>query len=197
MTYQKPIVTSVTVLNVMLGTGPIIIPSVFLIGGYQIATLFIVAMGVIAMITSLFAVEALSIANALKHYRSTRLQSECTENMKQIPINSSLVHGVVSPDQTVEHEKFISQSSYAIQDLLEFSQIAELIIGPKMKGFLVLSISFYLSGVISSKTIISSKILQETFEDVNYLNNYYLWLGLFFFISAVSSFKDVTSTRTL
>jgi hypothetical protein len=67
MTIQTPLVTSLTVLNVMLGTGPLIIPSVFLIGGYALASIFIIIMGCISMITALFMVEALSIANAIKN----------------------------------------------------------------------------------------------------------------------------------
>ena len=55
-----------TILNVMLGTGPLIVPHVFLVGGWGFASIFIVIMGAISLITALFCVEALSIANAIK-----------------------------------------------------------------------------------------------------------------------------------
>ena len=66
MVKQKSIVTAMTIFNVMLGTGPLIIPHVFLVGGWGLASIFMFSMGLIALITGLFCVEALSIANAIK-----------------------------------------------------------------------------------------------------------------------------------
>jgi len=66
MTTQRPIVTIMTIINVMMSTGPLIVPCVFLIGGYILATIFIVLMGSISMISCGFCVESLSISNAIK-----------------------------------------------------------------------------------------------------------------------------------
>ena len=62
-----------TIINVMLGTGPLIIPCAFTLGGWGLATIFIFAMGAISLFGGLFAVESLSIANALKSNVRTRL----------------------------------------------------------------------------------------------------------------------------
>lgn len=76
-----------TVINVMLGTGPLIIPCVFLIGGWIQATLFLLIMGVISLITCLFCVESLSIANALQQQRKSSMTSEVSVTYDQVPIN--------------------------------------------------------------------------------------------------------------
>ncbi len=88
MNKQKPLVTSAMVVNVMMGTGPLIIPCVFLTGGWALATIFILIMGALSTLCALFAMEALSIANAMKNSKDSRLISEITENIERIPINS-------------------------------------------------------------------------------------------------------------
>lgn len=95
----------------------------------------------------------------------------------------------------MEQEKQLIQSSFALRELYEFSQISELIMGKPAKVFTTIAICSYLTGVISSKTIMSAHILSKTFEDFNVLSEYYFWVVLFFFSSALFSFKDVSSTK--
>ena len=66
-----------------------------------------------------------------------------------------------------------------------------------IRGKVIVSIMLilYVYGVVVSKCIMTGKIMHEVFKDVNVLNNYYLWLSLFFLISATLSFRDVTSTK--
>ena len=71
----------------------------------------------------------------------------------------------------------------------------EIIIGKKAKALTVLAITSYLIGVLSSKTIMSANILSKTFHSVPYLQEFHFWVCLFFFISAVFSFRDVSSTK--
>jgi len=59
--------TSVTLINVMMGTGPLIIPPVFLLGGVAMGIIFTIFIGVLSLYCALFVVEALSIANAIKN----------------------------------------------------------------------------------------------------------------------------------
>ena len=63
--------------------------------------------------------------------------------------------------------------------------------------FVVLSIAFYLSGVVSGKTIMSSNILSDVFAGTPLLQEYYFWLVVFFGISAIFSFQDVTATKSV
>jgi hypothetical protein len=49
----------------MMGSGPLIIPPVFLISGVGLATIFSLFVGLLSLISALFVIESLSIANAL------------------------------------------------------------------------------------------------------------------------------------
>ena len=92
MVEQKPIVSSMTILNVMLGTGPLIVPHVFLVGGWGMASIFMIVMGIISLITALFCVEALSIVNAIKSNQiDERFMTQTTDNQNKLNINSSLI----------------------------------------------------------------------------------------------------------
>jgi hypothetical protein len=51
----------------MMGTGPLIIPPVFLLGGVAMGIIFTIFIGVLSLYCALFVVEALSIANAIKN----------------------------------------------------------------------------------------------------------------------------------
>ena len=87
------------------------------------------------------------------------------------------------------------KSCFALTEPFEFSQIAEIIIGPKAKTFCVVAISSYLIGVISSKTIMSANILSKSFEEFQIFNDYQFWVVFFFLTSSIFSFKDVSSTK--
>lgn len=69
------------ILNVMLGTGPIIVPEVFLKGGFVLSTFFTLFIGVISLISALFVVEAVSIANGLM--QSEKVQRLDTETISE------------------------------------------------------------------------------------------------------------------
>lgn len=75
--------------------------------------------------------------------------------------------------------------------------MADLILGPYFKWFCTFSLSTYLLGVVSSKTIISANTLAKTFAGAQLLDQYDFWMILFFFSGAVFSFKDVSSTKVL
>ena len=80
-----------TITNLMLGTGPLIVPCVFLIGGYLLASIFIVIMGTIATISGMFCVEALAIANALRNSRNSAFNVDQSLTTDKIDISSSLL----------------------------------------------------------------------------------------------------------
>jgi amino acid permease len=69
------------ILNVMLGTGPIIVPEVFLKGGFVLSTFFTLFIGVISLISALLVVEAISIANGLM--QSEKVQRLDTETISE------------------------------------------------------------------------------------------------------------------
>lgn len=56
------------------------------------------------------------------------------------------------------------KSSFSLNELFEYSQITDIIIGKNAKTFCVIAISSYLIGVVSSKTIMSANILSKTFS---------------------------------
>jgi hypothetical protein len=66
----------------MLGTGPIIVPEVFLNGGFVLSTFFTLFIGVISLISALLVVEAVSIANGLM--QSEKIQRLDTETISEI-----------------------------------------------------------------------------------------------------------------
>lgn len=97
-----------TILNLTLSTGPLIIPCVFLIGGYLLASFFLLGMGFIAMVASGFCVETLSISNALKTLKS--------EPCKEVITDCDKVQPLGSLDQTLTVKRF------QLNELFEMSQ---------------------------------------------------------------------------
>lgn len=53
------------IINMCLGTGPIIMPPVFLSGGVILSTIFIIAIAFFSFIGCEYIMEAISISNAL------------------------------------------------------------------------------------------------------------------------------------
>ena len=70
MKNQKQSVTAATVINCMMGSGPLIIPPVFFISGLGLASTFSLFIGLISLISALFVLESLSIANALTQLKN-------------------------------------------------------------------------------------------------------------------------------
>ena len=76
-------------------------------------------------------------------------------------------------------------------------EIAEVIVGKKMKIFTNFSIIIYLTGLIASKTILASHTLSSTFKNIDILQEFDFWLAFFVTISALFSFKDISNTKKL
>ena len=62
----SPMTSGITILNVMLGTGPLIIPPVFLLGGVGLSTIFTFIVVYFSYQSSEMIIEILSITNAIK-----------------------------------------------------------------------------------------------------------------------------------
>lgn len=56
--------------NIILGTGPIIIPPVFLLGGIGLSTIFILIIALLSYIACEFIVESISLCNALTYIKN-------------------------------------------------------------------------------------------------------------------------------
>lgn len=55
--------------NVLLGTGPIFLPGVFLEAGVGLSSVFMVFISFISYLTAEYVIETISICNALKHQK--------------------------------------------------------------------------------------------------------------------------------
>ena len=67
----------------------------------------------------------------------------------------------------------------------------------KARIFPSIAITIYLTGTAISKCIMTGNILSQVFKDIDVLNNFNLWLGLFFLSGAAFSFKSIESTKGL
>jgi hypothetical protein len=74
MIEQQPITTVIMILNIILGTGPMIVPSVILKGGWRLSSVFTVLTGSMSLVSGMFVVEAVSIANGLLNCENSKRQ---------------------------------------------------------------------------------------------------------------------------
>lgn len=56
-----------TVINVLMGTGPLVLPPAVAAAGLALGTILLVIMGIISVITAEYLVECLSVANYLNN----------------------------------------------------------------------------------------------------------------------------------
>lgn len=54
------------IINVMLGTGPIIIPPIFLLAGIGLSSIWMIVIGFLSYLASEMIVESISLCNAIK-----------------------------------------------------------------------------------------------------------------------------------
>jgi amino acid permease len=84
-----PLTSGVTIINVMLGTGPIIIPFSFLLGGVGLSTIFTIIVVYFSYQSSEMIVELLSICNALKYKKGLMIQEDKASNYSNNINNAS------------------------------------------------------------------------------------------------------------
>ncbi|KRX01663.1 hypothetical protein PPERSA_03747 [Pseudocohnilembus persalinus] len=96
------------------------------------------------------------------------------------------------------------QSEYSNQKFLfnltnkyEYGEMGSVILGNSGNVFITLIITIYLIGILIAKCISTGKIMADSFHTTPVLNIYEFWLFLFFFISALFSFRNVQSTKKL
>ena len=58
--------TVILILNVMLGTGPLIVPPTFLMAGPYLSVIFCVLIGFFSLLSALMVLESMSLCNALE-----------------------------------------------------------------------------------------------------------------------------------
>jgi amino acid permease len=95
MKKQHPNNTAITIINVMMGTGPLIIPPVFLLAGIGLSSIFTIFIGTLSYLSAMFVIEALSIANALTFIK--RSESSVTEITHNLAINNLDQHETADP----------------------------------------------------------------------------------------------------
>lgn len=65
MKTYSPTTTVIMIINVMLGTGPIIIPPIFLLGGVFLSSIWMILIGFFSYLASEMIIESMSICNAI------------------------------------------------------------------------------------------------------------------------------------
>lgn len=104
--------TIILIVNVMLGTGPLIVPPVFLMAGPVLSFGFCLLVGGFSMISALMVLESLSLCNALVTLnaeeqpldpnQTPRQSSAFSENQA---INSSLIESVFVIKNDAQYQK--------------------------------------------------------------------------------------------
>ena len=69
--------------------------------------------------------------------------------------------------------------------------------GSRYKFLPSIAVIIYLFGVAISKCILTGKTLSTLFENVEFLDNFYLWLVVFFIAGALFSFKSIEKTKIM
>lgn len=107
----------------MLGTGPLIVPPVFLEAGIGLGIIFCVIIGFFSYMAAEYVVESMSISNALAFIRNQEVEL----SMKSMSINeddiaktSELTEQAKKKIQDTVNEK--GQTLFDFQSIIEYSQ---------------------------------------------------------------------------
>lgn len=73
--FYSPSTTMIMIINVMLGTGPIIVPPVFLLGGILLSSVWMFMIGFFSYLASEMIVEAISLCNAVNSLNEEKKKS--------------------------------------------------------------------------------------------------------------------------
>jgi amino acid permease len=171
--------------NMLLGTGPLILPSPCQQAGIILSVGWICIIGFISLNSAEFLVEAMARVNYIKREKKKELErSLLTEDNTE---NSELV------DQTLQ-----------IEEPIEIGEMASILSGRKAEIFATIILTLYLLGVIISKCIMTGILfsilgntLSVVFDGIPVLDSIYIWLGVFFVSGSVFSFRNVSQTKIL
>ncbi|KAL4428774.1 hypothetical protein ABPG74_001288 [Tetrahymena malaccensis] len=177
-----------TQINVMMGMGPLILPSVFYESGVVLSGFFLILIGFFSYFSAEFIIEGMSICNYIQHkkhkYEKTQLKTD----------NEAVAVQQVDSDKTANQQY---QNPFELNQKFEYGEMGEVLIGKIGKFFISLIIIFYLIGTMIMKCMATAHVMSKVFENFQILNSYNLWLISFFLISAVFSFKNVQDTQGL
>jgi amino acid permease len=156
--------------NVLLGTGPIIVPMPFLQAGALLSAAWLVINCGLSFLTAGYVAECQLICRDIDTQRSS-FYRDFSDSAADLPLEEG-------PRRTYE-----------------YGDIGMRCFGNLGRVLYSFSIVVYVSGVILAKCILTGRTLSTVFKDVQVLDRYEFWLGLFFVVSAVFSFRDVGSTK--
>ncbi|EAS05857.1 transmembrane amino acid transporter protein (macronuclear) [Tetrahymena thermophila SB210] len=175
-----------TQINVMMGMGPLILPSVFYESGVVLSGFFLILIGFFSYISAEFIIEGMSICNYIQYtkhkYEKTQLKTD-NEAVQQ-----------ADSDKIANQQQ---QNPFELNQKFEYGEMGEVLIGKIGKFVISLIIIFYLIGVMIMKCMATAHVMSKVFENFQILSSYNLWLISFFLISAVFSFKNVQDTQGL
>ncbi|KAL4470120.1 hypothetical protein ABPG72_016657 [Tetrahymena utriculariae] len=175
-----------TQINVMMGMGPLILPSVFYESGVVLSGFFLILIGFFSYFSAEFIIEGMSICNYI-YYRKHKYEKtqQKTDNEAAQQADS---------DKNTNQQQ---QNPFELNQKFEYGEMGEILIGKVGKFVISLIIIFYLIGTMIMKCMATAHVMSKVFENFQILNSYNLWLISFFLISAVFSFKNIQDTQGL
>ncbi|CAD8197690.1 unnamed protein product [Paramecium pentaurelia] len=180
--YIKPFPAFNTFINVLMASGPILLPISSVKVGYGYTSISLSICCLISIIACDFIVEALYLADQI---------DKDTNLIDRLNIQAS--HTV--SDSTEEISSQPVQSKYALQSQFEYGSMAKLFYGKWAEYLTVSIIVIYLYGAVVAKGVMVGNSLSEVFQNITLVEQYWFWIIIFFALCGILSFKDVASIQ--
>lgn len=156
----------VYVFNLIVGTGALTLPSVFVQAGWMLGSSIIIILAIISFITVTFVIESMSCANAIVHWKHLRM-------LKKDRIYHHSVTNVHNSDQNSEDDLSSSDDNegeplfhnacryYDLDRKLELGEMAMLFFNKPGRALFYLCFCVYLYGDLSIYSAAVSKSLAD------------------------------------
>lgn len=176
-----------TSVNLLLGVGPLILPSPYFNAGILLSTLWLVTVSVISYNSAMFVAESIDTIRKLSLRRRDQIVS--------ITYTDSLLtqEDISEPELPVQNEEVKIDHSDQFRTLL----------GNRWALFPSFAIAIYLMGTSVSKCIMTGKIMAEAFQPQDgetsgsILSEFSFWIIIFFVCGAAFSFRSVDKTKPM
>ncbi|CAD8119395.1 unnamed protein product [Paramecium sonneborni] len=181
--FIKPFPAFNTFINVLMASGPILLPMISAKVGYGYASISLTICCLISIIACDFIIEALYLADQI---------DKDTDTMSRLNIQAT--HTVSDSTEEIESAKPL-ESKYSLQSQFEYGSMAKLFYGKWAEYCTVSIIVIYLYGAVIAKGVMVGNSLSSVFNDITLLKEYWFWIVIFFAVCGILSFKDVASIQ--
>ncbi|CAD8203122.1 unnamed protein product [Paramecium octaurelia] len=181
--FIKPFPAFNTFINVLMASGPILLPMSSAKVGYGYASISLSICCLISIIACDFIVEALYLADQID--KETDMMSR---------LNIQATHTVSDSTEEISSSQPL-ESKYAIQSQFEYGSMAKLFYGKWAEYFTVSIIVIYLYGAVVAKGVMVGNSLSSVFKGITLVEEYWFWIVIFFVLCGILSFKDVASIQ--